>query len=327
MLPTRETMALSCDGIPWTDFVPGRATLEVMGLVDPRQDEGGVVQPETYFMANSEMLAVLFSVVWLVTLGYNGGVLSDNPIVSRLGYNSFCVGLDTQPAKNFGQVMYVMAYYAYIRYAVTNMQRSFEVRRMGHITGPVMAFSVFSDVLGMASISVFSLVWVVDPWMSMYGHTLPFNQFIFCRFISVLAMMVQSSGTTRKGWAFLVIYCCISFMLPVYYTSSFRYFTITNHDLQDTLFPWYFGMALDYTWFACLPLTSLYLHIDPVYRKAMQNIAGQSSRDDVANEGSLLKVDKPAVPLQIRDLPKVFLTVVFNSVVIAGFVAAIFKNN
>merc|ERR1712135_7396 len=102
----------------------------------------------------------------------------------------------------------------------------------------------------------------------------------------------------RKGWAFLVIYCCISFMLPV-----------------------------DYTSFACLPLTSLYLHIDPVYRKAMQNIAGQSSGDDVANEGSLLKVDKPAVPLQIRDLPKVFLTVVFNSVVIAGFVAAIFKNN
>ena len=34
-----------------------------------------------------------------------------------------------------------------------------------------MTFSVFSDVLGMVGISVFSEVWEVDPWMAMYGHT------------------------------------------------------------------------------------------------------------------------------------------------------------
>ena len=54
----------------------------------------------------------------------------------------------------FGQVMYVMAYYAHtylkiylnkIRYAVTNMQRLIEESR----------------------ISVFSQVWEVDPWMAM----------------------------------------------------------------------------------------------------------------------------------------------------------------
>ena len=76
--------------------------------------------------------------------------------------------------------MYVMAYcaYTYIRYAVTNMQRLFEEHRMGHTTGPVMAFTVFSDVLGMVSISVVSQVWEVDPWMAMYGHTLSFIGFI-----------------------------------------------------------------------------------------------------------------------------------------------------
>ena len=35
----------------------------------------------------------------------------------------------------------------------------FEERRTGHVTGPVMAFSVFSVVLGMVSMSIFSQVW------------------------------------------------------------------------------------------------------------------------------------------------------------------------
>jgi len=319
-------LALSPDGIPWTDFVPGRATLEVLGLVDPREDEGGVVQPETYFMANSELLSIMFTVVWLVTVSANAGVLSNNPIVNRLGYNSFCVGLDSQPAKCFGQVLFMIAYYMCVRYAVTSLQRSFEVRRMGKISAGVFVFSVFSDILWMVSISVFALVWVVDPWMSMYGHTIPFNQFIVCRFISILAMMMQSSQTTKKGWIFLVIYSGISFMLPVYYLTSFRYYTITNHDVKDTLFPWYFGMALDYTWFACLPLTSFYLHIDPVYRLAMQNISGKSRKDDLANAGSLLKVDRAAFGLQSRDLPKVILAAIFNGILVVGFAAAIFKN-
>ena len=72
-----------------------------------------------------------------------------------------------------------MAYYANIRYAVTNMQRLFEECRMGHITGPVTTFSVFSNILGMGSISVFSQVWEV-----MCGHTLSFIGVIYVRYVS-----------------------------------------------------------------------------------------------------------------------------------------------
>ena len=43
---------------------------------------------------------------------------------------------------------------------------------------------------------------------------------------------------------------------------------------------------------------------DPVCRKAMQNIDGQSNRDDVANAVSLQRVDTPAVPLMETSCPQ-----------------------
>ena len=188
--------------------------------------------------------------------------------------------------------MFVMAHYAYIyiyiRYAVTNMQRLFEERRVGHITGPVMAFSVSSDILGMASISVFSQVWEVDPWMSMYGHTLSFIGFIYVRFVSVLAMMPQCSGASFKGWVFLVFYRVVTAMLLIYYLSSFAYFTITSHDVSDTLLPWWVGMSMDYAWVGGLLSSGLFIHIVPVYKVAMLSVMKHSVKDDIENVGTLL---------------------------------------
>ena len=116
--------------------------------------------------------------------------------------------------------------YIYIRYAVTNVQRLFEERRMG------MAFSVFSDVLGMVTISVFSQFWEVDPWMAMYGHTL---SSLVSFTVSVLAMALRNSGATFKGWVFLAFYNVVSAMLLMCYLSSFACFTITKHSLKDDI--------------------------------------------------------------------------------------------
>ena len=62
-------------------------------------------------------------------------------------------------------------------------------------------------------------------WMSMYGHPLSFGQFVgfmcvLC--VSVLAMMLQSSGTAFNGLVFLVFYNVITAMLLMYYLSSLR---------------------------------------------------------------------------------------------------------
>ena len=157
---------------------------------------------------------------------------------------------------------------------------------MGHIIGPVMAFSVFSEILGMASISVFSRE--VDPWMLMYGYTLSFIGFIYVRYVSVLAMMPQSSGATFKGWVFLVFYCVVSAMLVRYYVSSFAYLTIRSHDASDTLLPGWVGMSMNYAWVGCLLSSSLFTHIVLVYKAAMQNVTKQSVKDDIENVGTRL---------------------------------------
>ena len=160
---------------------------------------------------------------WLVFIGHNSGDCSRR---MRTSHTSSRRQFRTSYVLDCLLCKYINIY-LYIRFAVTKMQRLFEERRMRHITGPVMAFSVFSDVLGMVSISVFSQVWKVDPWMAMYGHTLSFIYFFYVCYVSVLAMMLPSSGATFKGWVFLVFYSVVSAMLLMYYLSSVSYFAIT----------------------------------------------------------------------------------------------------
>ena len=45
--------------------------------------------------------------------------------------------------------------------------------------------------------------------------------------VSVLAMILQSSGATFKRWVFLVFLCVVSAMLLIYSLPSFAHFTIT----------------------------------------------------------------------------------------------------
>lgn len=276
----------------YTDIVPGRATLEVMGVVRPQQCEGGVVQPETYLVAGGELLAFLFSVVWLITMIFNPGVATSNPIKMKLGYNNVCVGLDSQPAKSPGQVLFVICYYVCVRYAVLNMQRSFELRRAGKTSVVKFVASVATDILFMVSITVFALVWTVDPWMDLRGHTTPFCAFIIVRWLTIAARMIESPMTTWRGWLFMAVYTPISFVLPYYYLHSYTVFDATG----ELWLPWYVGMAADYTWFACLPLTSLFLHVNEDDIKAMRALEEDSSHDTLADQGSLIK-QKPAKQL------------------------------
>ena len=62
-------------------------------------------------------------------------------------------------------------------------------------------------------------------WKSMYGHTFSFGQsigFTCVLYISVMARMLQSSGTAFNGWVFLAFYSVITAMLLMYYLSSLR---------------------------------------------------------------------------------------------------------
>jgi len=271
-------------GYDYTGIMPGRATLEVMGLAPASKQDGGVVQPETYLTAAGELLALMFAVVWLVSLIFNPGVVHDNPIAANLGYNNFCVGLDTQPAKSPGLILFVACYYVCIRYAITNMQRSFERRRNGKNTRMQFVGSVTTDLFWAISFSVFSLVWVINPWMSLRGHTAPFCFFIICRWATIFARMLESPATTWRGWAWMCVYGPISFILPIYYFSSFSYHDATG----GVMIPYWVGMILDYTWFACLPLTGLFLHVDKNDITAMVHIAGAAEADRLENQTSLL---------------------------------------
>ena len=63
----------------------------VFGLVGPNQDQRRAIEPETYLVAVSELLGLMFVVVWFVGSIFDGGVVVDNPFLAHLGYNNLCV--------------------------------------------------------------------------------------------------------------------------------------------------------------------------------------------------------------------------------------------
>jgi len=305
--------------------VPGRATLEVFGLVGPKQDEQGTVQPETYLVASGELLGFMFVVVWFISLIFNSGVVADNPILAHLGYNNFCVGLDTQPAKSPGLILFMAHFYVSIMYAVLNMQRSFERTRMGANSSLQFVWSVTSDLSWIIFLCIFSLVWVINPWFTLYGHTIPFCLFIIARWFTVFARMSESPQTTTRGWLWLAVYTPVSFILPCYYLMSFAHYD-AHHEL---MWPWWVGMILDYTWFACLPTTSLFLHFDNTDIKAVQHIAGQEERDRLDRQASLIRQQQAwtftkvaSAWFQLPNAKFIFLELMFLMFMIAGMVTA-----
>merc|ERR1712136_541463 len=58
---------------------------------------------------------------------------------------------------------------------------------------------------------------------------------------------------------------------------------------HELMWPWWAGMTLDFTWFACIPTCSLVLHFDDTDVKAMQHIAEQEERDRLDRQASLFR--------------------------------------
>ena len=63
-----------------------------------------VINPTVYYKASGNILGITLVVCWLISMAYNPSVFEDNPLLDRLGYNDFCVGWDTAPARYFGIV-------------------------------------------------------------------------------------------------------------------------------------------------------------------------------------------------------------------------------
>lgn len=225
----------------------------VIKLARPGADKRA--HAEEYLKAAGELLFTLFAIGWTLTSIYQPEFVKKNPLKDRLGYNSLCVGIDTIPSVWLAQILFVTVSYLCLRYSWLDFERATIKKRT---TGPaVYHLTVLKDLLFTISICVFALVFVIGPEASAWGHTLAFIQYILVRFVCVWTSFVQATTRpTRAAWRFLYVYGFISVAFPVA--------LVVNYHKYDEGYPapyinaWY-TMCLDYGWFLCLALTSVFM--------------------------------------------------------------------
>ena len=130
------------------------------------------------------------------------------------------------------------------------------------------AFTNWSNkIFGLAAAG-FILVFMIPPTQNVYGHSLPFIFYILGRGMVVLALAFEEwEIIDSKGKLFFYFYATISVIMPVVILSEYAYFDIHG---EKSPWPGKITMAIDYSWFACLALTSKFLPNSMVLHRSFE---------------------------------------------------------
>jgi len=238
------------------------------------------VIPELYLKAAGELLFILLALCWAITMTTGSrAFVANNPLLDRVGYNNLCIGFDTSPAREVGQLLYYPLVYMAIRFAWTDMQRTKLTE--DQLTPGVARLAMWADVLYMISVCVFGLIFVVPPMVSMWGHTFLFHQYILARLLVAWTNIYEYNATrtvATKTWCFMWVYTVASIGSVLCCELSYAMFDLHNcgrvqvgsncmPDLQKPqapYIPWYITAFFDYLWFVCLAVGSFYMPLAEV---------------------------------------------------------------
>merc|ERR1711964_143000 len=140
------------------------------------------------------------------------------------------------------------------RFAWLDMERTELLR--GQLSSGTVSFSIITDKLFMVATCGFSLLFVISPFTSVWGHSLPFIVYIVVRFLVVAANLNEHPHIERRHKVFLAVYGMVSFMLVGFFVTNYVAFDL---GYGGSLIPWWVTASFDYGWFICLFLTSFFI--------------------------------------------------------------------
>ena len=242
----------------------------------------GDIPTVTYLKAAGEGLFLALVISWIITFVFNPGVIQENPLKTRLGYNNLCVGWDTRPARELAMVLWILISYLALRFVYMNCVRFYLQSKQEGESGRdfVFKFAIFSNLAFGTAIAVFTLCLAIPPFDSVWLHTIPFIGFIITRYLVVLALCLEDwpeDETSTK--IFLYVYGFISFILPTIYISEYSYYDTHG---EKSPWPWQITFALDYGWFFCLAITSKFIPNNMMVHREFELIELDENDDEEA---------------------------------------------
>lgn len=229
-----------------------------IGLLSVLRLRTEVTYPELYLKASGELLLLCIAIVWPLTVLMQPEFVESNPIKARMGYNNACVGFDLPPGRYVACPMLACCLSLIFRYAWLDMKRTSLVRN--RLSSGQFWMSMSTDVAFMVSGTMFSLVLVVDPGSSAWGHTVPFLQFVVVRVFIVAANTFEHPEPPRPSLVFLAVYAMVSALFLVCVVVNFAgYDAAVDKASHEPTVPVGLAFSCDVVWFVCLGLTTCFL--------------------------------------------------------------------
>ena len=227
-------------------------------IINPRID---FIPPTLYLKAAGEGLFLTLLLSWLLTWIFQPHIIEKNPLKDRLGYNNVCIGWDVPPANYVASVLWIPVAYLALRFC-------FMVSVRFSLDPGSSRFMHYANVSFAVAVCLFTLCLVIPPTTSVWGHTLPFCSYIVARFLVVYALALKEWDTMSLGdHCFIYYYGFVSVVLPIIYLSEFTYYAMAG---VKSPWPWILTFVLDYSWFACLALTSKVLPSNIIVHRVME---------------------------------------------------------
>jgi len=214
-----------------------------------------VVDPVLHIKANGELLVFMIVVSAVITYCFGPtDFFKNNPIRRMAGYNNPCAAWDSPPALYFASLTYSGVIYCAIRYAILDGQRvNNDLRRS------VRAFIKTANWMYVLSQVYTSLIFVVTPLdgtlYSMRLHLGAYLQFVPFRFLCVIANYIEAPKVTVRSWSYLIIYGISTLASTALLTATLVLYKNDGVPVVNPLV----AQIIDYFWFICLPLTTVFL--------------------------------------------------------------------
>uniref|UniRef100_A0A7R9XYD2 Uncharacterized protein n=1 Tax=Prasinoderma coloniale TaxID=156133 RepID=A0A7R9XYD2_9VIRI len=232
----------------------------------PGSPRAAVVTPEHYMGAAGELLALMCATCWAVTGVFRPGLVADNPLRDRLGYNTVCVGFDTQPARALALPFVTLIAFHNMRYCELDTLRARLELVAGRSTRAKVRATAWGNGLYFAGSAVLGLFLVVSPFEDLWVHFWSFMLVVVLRWFSVAANFYEGGGVatcTRAQLAFLASYTSCTALIPVLATLDFAAYDSRVGGMQTPPVPALVLASLDYAWFVLTALTKEYLPAQP----------------------------------------------------------------
>jgi len=239
-------------------------------ITDPTSSE---LSATKYSKAGGECLVFILALTWTITYFTQRDIISDNPLRDRLGYNNVCVGLDTKPASYVAALLWPFLSYFNIRAAWVTAITELTLDEK-HSSTASKCITVLSSCVSLVSTCILAVLFLFPPVpdaQAVWIHTGIYVQFIIGRLFGIAVLYYRNyldgsheelDNTSQASWIFLHVYAAVSLVLPVIFYINYSWYDITRKEGQspdERPIPATVTMVLDYTWLACVGLTTKFL--------------------------------------------------------------------